>query len=297
MALYSLLGVGFATIAAVSIAVQSLAVRIGTRTRSVVEVIGVMFLVNLLVLGPVAGVAAYPAYELTVTALVAFGLAGVLGSLIARVCYFIGIVRLGASRAEPLKALLPLFAVIAAVVVLDERVTLILGFGITLLLLGGIAVTLESQTSPTTPTGRDHWVAVSFPLAAALLLGIDPVFTKLGLAEGTSALVGVTIRISAAAAGFGVYLLWRTIGNGRRPSIRPNRWLLMAAVANTAYLASYYAALARAPVTVVMPILGSSTLFVVGGAAVFLQADERVTWRLTAAALLVVLGVVLIAAS
>lgn len=290
----SLLGVAFAILAAVALAVQSLSVRVGTKTRSLIEVIGVMFVVNLVVFIPVTTVVAYPEYNVTPLALGAFIAAGLLGSLLGRVCYFIGIVRLGASRTEPLKALLPLFAVLAAVIVLGEDVTLIHGVGITVLLIGGVAVTLESRASPIAPTGRQLWLAVVFPITAAVFLGIDPVFTKLGLAEGTSALVGVTIRVVAAAAGFGVYLLWRALSRGRLAPMAVSRWLVVAGVANTAYLLAYYAALARTPVAVVTPILGASTLFVVGGAAIFMQTDERVTWRLAGAAVIVVIGVFLV---
>lgn len=67
----------------------------------------------------------------------------------------------------------------------------------------------EARTSPVTATGGPLWHNMLFPLAAALFLGIDPIFTKLGLAEGTPALVGVTIRIGAGATGFGLYLAWR----------------------------------------------------------------------------------------
>lgn len=290
----SLVGVGFAVLAAVALAVQSLAVRLGTRTRSLTDVIAVMFAVNLLVFVPVAGVTAYPQYDLTPTAVGAFAVAGILGSLVARVCYFVGIAQLGSSRTEPLKALLPLVAVATAVLVLDEQVTPTLLVGVALLVAGGVAVTIESRSNPAAPTGRALWVALAFPLAAALLLGIDPIFTKLGLAEGTSALVGVTVRVLAAATGFGLYLAWRATQTGRRPGIDANRWLLAASVANTTYLLAYYAALALTPVAVVTPILGASTLFVVAGAALFLQRDERVTWRLGAAATLVVAGVVFV---
>lgn len=241
-----------------------------------------------------AGIVGYPEYDVTVRALVAFTIAGLLGSLVARLCYFVGIARLGASRTEPLKALLPLFAVGTAVVVLGERVTPMLLIGVFLLILGGVVVTLDSRVSSITATGRQLWIDLAFPLTAALLLGIDPIFTKLGLAEGTSALMGVTIRVIAAAAGFGLYLLWRTVRDERVGLIGVNRWLIAASVANTVYLLAYYAALARTPVTIVTPVLGVSTLFVVGGAAVFLQSDERVTWRLTGAAAIVVVGVVFV---
>lgn len=294
MTLGLFVGVGFAVLAAFGLAVQSLAVRLGTKTHSVSAVIGVMFGVNLLVLVPVAAVVSYPEYNVTWVALGVFTVSGLLGSLLARFCYFVGIARLGASRTEPLKALLPLFAVGTAVVVLNEQVTPTLLVGVILLVLGGIAVTIESRHNPVAPTGRHLWIALAFPLVAAVLLGIDPIFTKLGLAEGTSPLVGVTIRILAAATGFGAYLAWRAFRAGHVRNVSVNRWLITASIANTGYLLSYYAALARAPVAVVTPVLGVSTLLVVVGAALFLQSDERVTWRLGGAATIVVAGVVLV---
>jgi len=294
MTLGSLVGVAFAVVSALCLAAQSLTVRLGAKTHSITDVIAVMYVINLLVFVPVAAVLAYPEYEVTWTAVAAFTVSGLLGSLIARYCYFIGIERLGSSRTEPLKALLPLFAVGAAVLFLGEEVTPILLVGVALLVAGGIAVTLEARNSPTAPVGRELWVALAFPLAAALFLGIDPIFTKVGFAEGTSVMVGVTIRVLAAAGGFGLYLLWRLVRTGTGVGIELNRWLVAASVANTAYLLTYYAALVRAPVSVVTPVMGASTLFVVGGAALFLQGDERVTWRLGGAAVVVVLGVVLV---
>lgn len=186
----SVVGAGLALVAALALAVQSLAVRRGTRTHRVAEVVAVMFVVNLLVLVPVAAVAAYPRYAVPAPALAAFATAGILGSLLARVRYFVGIARLGASRTEPLKALFPAVSVAVALLVLGEQVTPLLVGGAVLLVGGGLVVAAEARASPVTATGRRLWLDVSFPLAAAVLLGVDPVFTELGLATGTSALVG-----------------------------------------------------------------------------------------------------------
>lgn len=289
-----LIGVGFTVLSAVGLTAQSLAVRLGTKTHSVTAVTAVMFLVNLLVVLPLVAVVEYPGYDVTRRSLLAFTAAGILGSLIARICYFEGIARIGASRTEPLKALFPVIAVAGAVVVLGESVTAQLLVGIALVLGGSIAVVAEAKTSTITTEGRGFWVDMLFPLATALFLGIDPIFTKLGLAEGTPALVGVTIRIGAAAAGFGLYLGWRRMRDGFAPAIGLNRWLVIAGVANTAYLLCYYAALARTPVVVVTPVLGISTLLVVAAAAVFLRDDERVTWQLAVASLVVVAGIVFV---
>lgn len=282
-------GAGFTILAALALAVQSLAIRSGTRTRGIADVVAIMFVINLLVLVPVAWVVESPVEGLSTVAVGAFALAGLLGSLAARLCYFVGIVRLGASRAEPLKALFPVFAVAIAVVTLGEAVTPRLLLGVGLLVAGGVGVAGEARASPVTSSGGRVWVDVAFPVAGALFLGVDPVLTKVGLAEGTPPLVGLVVRIGAAAAGFGLYAAWRTLRR-ERGWRRPNRWLLVAGVANTGYLLAYYGALSRAPVAVVTPLLGVSTLFVVAGAGLFLQADERVTWRLAAAALVVVIG-------
>lgn len=290
-----LFGIGLALLAAVALAVGSLAVRVGSDRHRVTDVLAAVFAVNLLVLVPAAAFVGHPNYALTPAAVAAFATAGVLGSLLGRACYFLGIARLGASRAEPLKALLPLFTVAASVLVLGEGVTPSLLAGVGLLVGGGIAVASDARASPATATGRQLWIDVSFPLAAALLYGVDPVFTKIGLAEGTSPVVGVAVRTTAAAVGFLAYLSWRAVRNaGGLPSLTADRWLALAGAANTTYLLAYYAALSRAPVVVVAPVTSVSTLFVVVGAAALLQGTERVTWRLLLAASLVVAGVALV---
>ncbi len=289
-----IVGVGFAGLASLGLAVQSLAVRVGTREHTVSTVVAVIFAVNLLVFVPLSAVLAYPDYGLTPPSVVAFAIAGLLGSLVARFAYFVGIARLGASRTEPLKALFPVVAVGMAVVVLGEVPSAGHLAGIVLVLGGGIGVVLEARDSPTTPTGRRLWLDLCFPLGAAVLLGIDPIFTKLGLAAGTPAVVGVTVRIAAGAVGFACYLVWRRLRTGGFPSVGFDRWLVVASLANTVYLLAYYAALVRTPVAVVTPVLGTSTLLVVAGAAAFLQSEERVTRRLIAAAVVVMVGVGLV---
>lgn len=288
-------GIGLAVVAALALAAQGLAVRVGTADRTVTEVLTVVFVVNVVVLLPVTVALAPPALGLTPVAVAAFAAAGLLGSLAGRACYFVGIARIGASRAEPLRALTPIFAVGAAWLVLGETITPTLLAGVGLLVLGGAVVATEARASPTTATGRQLAVDLSFPLAAAVLYGVDPVVTKFALAQGTPAVVGLAVRTAAAAAVFGGYLGWRSARTGTRPSVPLDRWTVAAGVANTGYLLAYFGALGRAPVVVVTPVMGVSTLFVVGGAAVFLREDERVTARLAGGACVVVLGVVTVA--
>ncbi|MDS0260368.1 DMT family transporter [Haloarcula sp. S1CR25-12] len=288
------LGIGLAVLATVGLAGQSIAVRQAAKSRSITDLVAVVFAVNVLVLVPATVALYYPTFGLTPTAVGAFAVAGVLGSLLARAALFVGIHRLGASRAEPLKSTFPLVAVGSAVLVLGEPLTATLAVGVGLLVAGAAAVSGDARASGVTASGRQVWVDVAFPLLAALLLGVDPVFTKVGFAEGTPPLVGVTVRVLAAAGGFGGYLLWRRLrGRGYRPS-RPTRLTVATGVANTVYLVAYLAALARAPVSVVAPVLGASPLLVLLGSVVAARRDEQVTLRLGAAVAVLVAGVVLV---
>lgn len=133
-----------------------------------------------------------------------------------------------------------------------------------------------------------------FPLTAPLFLGIDPIFMKIGLAEWTPAVVGVTVHITAGVGGFGLYLTWRGVRDELDASIDLNRWTVITSIANTVYLLCYYAALTRTPV-VVTPVLVTSTLLPVSDAAVCSsRMGERVTWKLAGAPLVVVSDIVLV---
>lgn len=282
-----------ATLSAVALAAQSLLVRVSTKNESVSSVITLIFGVNILVLVPVSVVFYYPTFQLTPTAVVSFGIAGLLGSFLARYLLFVGIERVGASRAEALKSTFPLVAVVGAVVVLGEALTATRLFGVLLIIAGAAAVSWDAQQRSLTPGGRSAATDISIPVLAAILLGIDPVFTKIGFAEGTPAVVGVTVRVLAAAAGFGLYLAIHSYRTGRWEPVTPTRWIWAAGVANTVYLAAYLAALSLAPVAIVAPILGASPLFVLVGSALFLRADEEITLQLVGAVVVLVVGVVL----
>lgn len=64
-------GIGFALVAAVGLTIQGLAVRLGSKTHPISDVIAVMFAINLVVLIPIAGVLAYPSYHISSRAVLA----------------------------------------------------------------------------------------------------------------------------------------------------------------------------------------------------------------------------------
>lgn len=288
-----LLGVSLAVIAAASFAVQYLCVRIGTVRGSVRTVVFVSLLTNVVLIVPLA-LLWYGVPTVTPAAVLWFAAAGFAGSLLARLCLFKSVETIGASRTSPIAATNVFFATILAVLLFGEPVTLLHGVGI-VLLVGGVAVISWETAVNETENGSLSEVGVylSIPLIAAVFLGIEPIFVSLGLDTGTPILTGVAIKAVAATSGFVGFLVVSGAISRELYRWTPDmKWHLAAGVTSTIGIVCLFAALAVAPVVIVAPLIQTSPLIVVVLSAVFLPRQlERVTWRLFAAAAVVVLGV------
>lgn len=291
----SVLGIGLAALAALSIALTSLGIRLGTDDGSTIEALVVVLACNVLLLAPIAAVYAPAEAPLTLRSALAFGAAGVTGTLLGRLFYFTSISRIGSSRTEPIKATQPLHATIGAVVLFDERVTTLHLTGILLVVLGVAIVSWEMSRSDSA-TGVESVRALLPGLAAAVFFGIEPLLAKIGLGASNALISGVMLRIVVAAVAFLTYLRLRnSLPSPARLWRSNSRWYLFAGVANTSFLLSYYAALEVAPVSLVVPIVQTSPLVVMVLSLLFLPARlERVTWRLASGASIVVAGAVLV---
>lgn len=286
------LGVALAAFAALSIAGQAMFIRLGTANGRSNDALAVVVVVNLLLLLPAAALLAYPDYGLTTRAVLAFAAAGLLGTLVGRGLLYAGIKRVGASRAEPIKSSMPLFATVVAVAVLGETLTAGHVAGILLIFAGVWLVSREARGNEADDLDVSR-ANLLLPLGAAFFFGIEPTFAKIGFAEGTPFLVGLAIKTGVASVGLLAYLWWRDALPEPSLAGTPTfRWYLLAGVASTLFLVSFYAGLEVAPVSVVTPIMQTSPLLVVVLSFVFLQRLERVTWRVGAAATIIVAGAV-----
>ncbi|MFB6130561.1 MAG: EamA family transporter [Salinigranum sp.] len=290
----SVLGVVFALSAVVGLATQAIFIRMGTREGRPSDALVVVLLVDLLIFVPYAGVAYYPHYRLSPTALAAFAVAGLLAMMIGRALLYAGIPRVGASRAEPLKATQAVPAAAGGVLLLGERATPGNLLGI-VLIVGGVAIiSSESADSSLGVSREDTRIGILFVLGSALCFGLDRVLAKVAFSTaGTPVFVAVAVKLLAGAAGFFTYLRWRD----DLPALADLRtveaaWFAAAGVASAVFLFSDYAAISVAPVVVVVPIMQSSPLLVAGLSYLFLQRIERVTWRLVGGASMVVVGTV-----
>lgn len=292
-------GAGLATLAAICFAVQFLCIRIGTDDGNVPDAVLVTLLCNV---GLVVPAVAFHNWgrlsELyTLRAVAAFAVAGLIGLGLARVCLFKSVELIGASRTSPVAAANVLFATAFAAVFLGERVTPLHLVGI-VLVVGGIAL-LSWETAAAEQPGFGSATALvarlAYPLAAAVLIGIEPILVSVGLAEGTAVLPGLAVMMLAGALGYGGYWIVSRSNHSLQGEDGTLRWYIAAGVAATGGFVSYLLALEVTSVVVVMPILQTNPLLVVLLSAAFLPRRlERVSPRLVVAACVIVVGVTIV---
>ena len=219
-----------------------------------------------------------------------FIISGLIQPAIVRFMHYTGIVRLGASRAGPVRSVTPLFAIALAFTFLGERPEAAVYLGS---LLSVVGVWLTS----TRREGESEWKAIhlAYPLGAAFLTAISQNFRKTGLLIMPNPYVATAVTITTSLAVFSLSL----VATGQlRATFQGDRKCLpfygtAAVVSATAQLLGYIA-LSEGDVSVVVPLINTNPLFIVLFSALFLRDLETVNARVAAGAALIVTGIVLI---
>ncbi len=219
-----------------------------------------------------------------------FVISGLIQPAIVRFLHYTGIVRLGASRAGPVRSVTPLFAIALAFTFLGERPEAAVYLGS---LLSVVGVWLTSSRRE----GESEWKAVhlAYPLGAAFLTAISQNFRKTGLRIMPNPFVATAVTITTSLAVFSLSL----VATGQmRATFQGDRKCLpfygtAAVVSATAQLLGYIA-LSEGDVSVVVPLINTNPLFIVLFSALFLRDLETVNARVAAGAVLIVTGIVLI---
>jgi drug/metabolite transporter (DMT)-like permease len=199
--------------------------------------------------------------------------------------------RIGAARTSPLLATAPLWGLAIAAVVYGELPHAEAIAGIVLMVIGAITV-----SSPAAMAGM-RWQDSGFAVGTAFLWALSPIFTIEGLQEIDSPLLGVTIGVVAAAAGFGLLvLIWP--GSRQRARGLPRGGLVLKMVAGgIVALATWgrWEALDHIDVGVVLALnlLAVPTVLLLAP-VIAGRRSERVTVRVWVGAGLVVMGSLLL---
>lgn len=207
-----------------------------------------------------------------------------------RLVAFKGIERMGAAAATAVLNSAPLFAVLLAMVLLDERPGPANVIGAVAVVSGLVFLSWKGESRSWRP--RDLF----YPVAGALFAGLRDNVVRIGLLAGPAPMVGASITVTTSfltmsAAYFPVHGLTR---------LRTCAWGTLGcfALVGFVHFVAYFfmfSALDMADVAVVSPLVHCFSLFTLGLSPLILGDSDPITRRKVAATSMVVLGVLLIA--
>ena len=278
-----------AILSSIGWATDSILVRRGAQSSNIFAAAFLSYFVTTLSLWIIISLF-YPLRLLWSPATIYFVLSGLLQPLLARILYYVGIQRLGVSRAGPLRGTGPLFAVIVAVIFLNERPNYFV-YGGTILTVAGAWLILMRMREE----GEWKLFDAVFPLGAALIAAVSQSLRRTGLLMLGNPFIGATITNSTSLI---IYLISLLV-LGKIHLIRLHRASLpyfgSAAFISAGSQILVFVALSRGEVSVMVPLFNTTPFFSVLFTTIFLRDLERVTSRVVIGAALLVAGVIFIA--
>jgi len=196
----------------------------------------------------------------------------------------------GPTVAGTVSSTTPLFAVLAAILVLGEPLTVTTATGTAAIVLGVVAFTGRGENGARALTA----LALLLPLAGAAIRGGAQAAVKGGLALWPEPFVAVLVGYTVSCAT--IFAASRTlVPDGAAPLNRRGvLWFMSVGACNGAGILAMYAALARGQVSVVSPLVATYPLFTLALSAAFLR-EERLGARVLTGVALTVAGVVVLA--
>ncbi|MBI3064373.1 MAG: DMT family transporter [Deltaproteobacteria bacterium] len=278
----------WAIISAAAWAADSILVRKGTAFSNPSTAALVSFFVNTAILGPYLFFQ-YPLEKIFQPANLFFVVSGIIQPAIVRVLFYVGIVRLGVSRAGPIRGTSPFFSVAIAFFLFQDRPGLIV-------YLGGILTVAGTWLVSYKRAGEAKWRPrdLLFPLGAAMIASVSQNIRKMGLNSTSEPIIAATV--STATSLF--CLFGSVLFSGNMRSIQINRPCLPyyggAAVFALIGQLCTFIALNGGQISVVAPLINTTPLFVIGLTALFLRGEEKINRSVVIGVVLLVAGLVAI---
>lgn len=221
-----------------------------------------------------------------VSAAFIFGLVGLIFPAVVTILTFRSNERLGPTITSAVSSIAPLFAILAAGLLLGEAVPAHAAVAAVLIAVG---VSLLSWRRGAVRSGFVGW-SLLWPLSGAVLRGLAQAGAKAGLALWPSPFAAGFIGYSMSAAMvIGVHRLGRSAtACFERAGVL---WFGFTGLLNGGAVLLMYIALSGAPVSLVAPVVATYPLVTVLVSALLLR-EERMSWRMLAGAILTVAAVV-----
>ena len=223
--------------------------------------------------------------------------AGILHLLIGRAFAYTGIRLVGANRSVPIQTCFIIIAAVVGVLLFGEPMGISLAVAL-LLVAGGIALlgTVGRYERDTLGISSGKLAKGIFAaLAAAICFGLSPILIKIGLQEVNSPIVATFISSLAAAFVISILLLSQRNREKLRKLDRSSLYpFIISSMAISASQILRYLALDYSPVSIVVPLTGTNSLFVFPLSFLMNRHIEAFNFRVAAGALAVVTGVFLL---
>jgi drug/metabolite transporter (DMT)-like permease len=229
----------------------------------------------------------------SVEAALLFALVGLFFPTIVTLLTFRSNEQLGPTVTGTVSGTAPLFALLAAGLLLGERVPAQAAIASVAVVLG---VGLLSWTRSAARPGRAGW-SLLWPISGALVRGLAQVGAKAGLLLWPSAFAaGLIGYVVSSATVIGASRLGRTETERPRPTTQSLVWFTVTGILNGGAVLLMYAALSMAPVATVAPVVASYPLITALVSAAVLR-EEALTARMASGAIITVAAIIYLVAS
>lgn len=286
-----MLGEVLALLSAAASGISVVLVRKHSASASVFNMSLVITAVGMAVLWPLA-LAEGRLDALNLAGFALFAVSGLLSPGLVRLFYYKGLKDLGASVNSSIFAVYPLYALLPALLLLNETVTVWNFLGVAAIISGVILV--ERFINGKNGHADSGWKEFIAPALGGVMLGGATVFRKLALEQTNAPILGVAVAyvfsLLPYVLALGAYLPAR-----KALSLKSNlRWFWIAGIGQAfSWLLAFYA-LSVEQISITTPLLAVEPLFVVAFGYFYVRELERVSLKLAASIAATVLGVVLI---
>lgn len=278
-----------AILSSIGWAVDSVLVRLGARTSNVVAAAFLSYFIAAAFFWIYVALF-LPKDIFSSPAIIYFVLSGCFQPLLARICYYMGLMRLGVSRAAPLRGVEPLFALAMALAFLREQPNSQVYLGTSLIVASVWLITSRGK-------GEGEWKLwhLVFPLGAALFGAVSQNLRRGGLLILSDPVFGAAVSSSTSFILFSLFLA----ASGRIRLITTNKrsfpFFGSAALVSLVAQLLNFTALNLSEVSIIVPLVNTTPLFSVLFSSFFLKDLEKVTSKLVGGATLMVAGAAIIA--
>ena len=222
------------------------------------------------------------------TAVFYFALAGFFAAILGRTLNYLSIDMLGVPISTSLTGTNPIFALILAVIFLREKVSLATVLG-SLLVVAGIALMSGSSEGK-----KLNARALVIPLASAFFYACSSAVRKIGLNILPESVLGAVVGALTSLIAYPLIL--RLMGRTGEFKLSKSDlpWLIGGGIATSTAWIGMFTATQMGSVSVTSAIIGANPLFGLILSAILLRDTEKITKRVVAGSLLIVIAVLII---